>query len=338
MSGLTLSREKQRFVVGLALWILAAVAILLVPNDGAGAVNSIGPNYQPLQCSQGTNTQQRRQTVNLSNDSVNGEISGTNAYPCLAGVPWKFEAGLNNFSTGNGTAQGTQDPYVIARVDGIYAKNPDNDFYYAASGSAPLYQIAFKALNLCSGSGQPVSGCELGVNNLDGNNRNDVALYASSAGTPDPKPAKPYVLRFAPDGPITLGGNGVITDVIADGASSFSVGPENITAGGTGCQIAGGTKYHNNDLFATMHTCQGIKLESMAGLAWILGVQTFYIKQLNLSFQYLITHGGTTTDPYSDPPGGVSSPLTSVQLPNTRITVCQTTARCDPSLDYPNDD
>lgn len=342
MRGTTLPERAQRMVVFGSLWLMAAAAILLLPLGNADATNSMSASYQPLQCaSAGQTGQGRRETVTLSNDSVNGDISGTYAFPCLSGVPWRMQVGLAN-TAANGTAVPTQNPWVLGVVEGMYAKNPNNDFLFAAAGQSSLYQIAFKALRLCTAAGAPVSQCGIGVNNIDsGTNltRNDSALFASSAGTVSPQPSKPYVFRIAPDGPVTIGGSGVITDVVAEGTSKFSVGPENITIGGTGCGIAGGTKYDEGDFLATMHTCQGISLSSMAGLAWILGVKTFYLKQIDLNFQYLITHGGATTNPYTDPPkDGAGAPLTSVQLPNSRITVCRDTNRCNPSLDYPNDD
>ena len=340
MADLVAPLRVQRAVVFLAAWLSAAAVIMWVPLFEADAANTQSNAYQPLQCAaNGTTGQGRRETVNLSNDSVNGNIANTNAYPCLAGVPWKFEVGLNNTAS-NSTTVPTGDPWVLAVVEGMYAKNPDNNFFFGATGDSGLFQIAFKSLQLCTDASAPVAGCDIGVSNIDSGtntNRNDVALFASSAGTVDPKPLKPYVFRLAPDGPVSIGGPNIITDVLAEGSSTFSAGPENITLGGTGCGIAGGTKYPTG-IFDTMHTCQGITLSSAAGLAWILGVQTFYIKQLNLNFQYIITHGGSTTDPYTDPPGGAATPLTSMQLPNTRITVCQSATACNPSLTYPHDD
>lgn len=340
MADLVAPLRAQRAIVLFSLWLTAAAAIMWVPSFKADAANTMSSAYQPLQCASNSTTGQgRRETMELANDAVDGEIADTYAFPCISGVPWKFEVGLAN-TGGDCTTVPTCNPWVLGVVEGMYAKNPSNNFFYAAASDVGLYQIAFKALRLCTTADLPVTQCGIGVNNLDsGTNltRNDSGMYARSAGTASNAPTKPYVLRMAPDGPVTLGGGGVLTDILAEGTSTFTVGPENITLGGTGCGIAGGQKWPSGT-FDTMHTCQGITLADMAGLAWILGVNTFYLKQINLDFKYLLTHGGTTTNPYTDPPGGAANPSVTVALPNTRISVCATTTPCNPSLDYPTDD
>lgn len=340
MADLLLPERAQRAVACTALWLLAAAAIIFVPLGDADAANSQNNNYQPFQCaSNGTSGQGRRETMDLANNNVDSEIPNTYAFPCLSGVPWRVLVGAAN-NPADGTSVPTQNPWVLAFVRGIYAKNPSGNFNWGATGNSDLYRVAFKELQLCTGAGQPISQCGAGVNSIDtGTNaaRNDFEMWAESSLTDNPKPVKNYVLRIQPDGPITIGGTGVMTDLMAYGNSAMTLAPDNIPAGGTGCGAAGGTKYPSG-AFSTMHSCSGMQVSALSTLGWILGVKDFYLKQVDLRFQYLLTHGPNTADPYTDPPGGIATPLKSIRLPNTRFTVCVSTAKCNPSLSYPHDD
>src|SRR5690606_22991986 len=136
-----------------------------------------------------------------------------------------------------------------------------------------------------------------------------------SSGTANPKPKVDYVLRLKPDGPATMGGNGVITDLVVTGDSKFSVDVNQVTAGTLGCTLAGGSVI-GGVLGIGAHTCQGVTVSSMAGLAWITGVKSYSIRQLDMQFHYLSTHAGNTTDPYTQPPMNGGVPANSLSFPN----------------------
>jgi hypothetical protein len=324
MSALVPSRKVQRLVVFAMLWLIAAAAVWFVPWGGTAAqAQSQSSAYQPFACAQ-SGGGNRRQTVPLANANVNGTTSGV-FYPCISGVPWRFQAGdLSNFN--NNSADGID----IAYVNGVYSKtNPT--IYWASSGSSGLYGVAFKDLQICTGSNTPASGCTLSASNTDSATNNDVALYADSSGTASPKPKTNYVLRIAPNGPITIGGNGVITDLLATGGSRFSVNMGDVLAGSIGCTAAGGGVI-GGTFGVGAHTCQGITVSALNSLSWLTGVASYHIRELDLTFYYLATHAGSTADPYTQPPVDSSgNPLDSIQLPNTRITVCPSTAACNPT-------
>ncbi len=352
---MTPDRRVQRAVVFTALWVVAAAFVWFVPfgEGGFGQSANAQPqsnDYQPFQCaSGGTTGQGKRASVTLSNNNVNGTSGGV-AYPCISGVPYRFQVGNLTSQTANSV-----DGRMVAKVEGIYAQGSQSA-NWAANGNPSLVRMAFRGLTVCNGT--TPSGCSSpGINNNDANTWNDMAMYASpvpgvvqvytannnnnlsNVTATNPRPTKDYVLRFAPDGPVTIGGSGVVTDLLADPNSRFSIQNNQIAISGTGCSTAGGNTVGASFLNLTNHTCQGIPASGLTNplVQWLGGVADYNIRQLDLTFFYLINHSGTG-DPYTTFPMTGGSPANSISLPNTRISVCQSKTACNPSLDYPHDD
>ncbi|MBM9462126.1 hypothetical protein JL108_01620 [Aeromicrobium sp. YIM 150415] len=307
----TPSRAVQRVVVLGALLALVIGLVTWVAGDADRAeANSQSNAYQPFTCSQpgNANPQQRRQAVPLKSTSGNGfenRNSGTRMFPCLSGVQWHMTAG--NPTTSNTGA-------IVADVKGINTQNAQT-YYLAADGSRSLYQLAFRDLTFRSNvaqHGAPV-------------------LSASSQTAPDPKPAAGHTLAIKPDGPMTVGGPGVRTELLATGDSWFALPWSQITAMSFLANVVG--KGAICTAGSSGDVCR-IRLQTLAGggsgllgqlIAAIVSSLAqggdFSIIALDLKFDYLWTHDmDASRDPYVHPPGG-ANPLNSIQLPNTTITV-----------------
>ena len=189
-------------------------------------------------------------------------------FPCLSGTLWNMQFGNINDSTQRGSVQAVN----------IFDSSGTTFPFAGANGANNLYHLSF--------------------NNFIINDAANNVVMKTTRNTPV-SGQSPYELRFTPAGGATIGGNGVMTDMLVTGTSE-------IRAQGTGPF--------------------GIKLwlklaiEDYGGVSWLLTSNDFPVAGVNLSFYYLTTHvsnpGGT--NPYL--PG--SAPAGSaVQLPNTTIEV-----------------
>ncbi|OUZ08559.1 hypothetical protein BHE97_12835 [Aeromicrobium sp. PE09-221] len=307
----TPSRGLQRFIVLGALLALVTGLVTWVAGDADPAeANSQSNAHQPFDCSQpGTgNPQQRRQTIPLKSTSGNGfenRNSGTRMFPCLSGVQWRMTAG--DPSTSDTGA-------IVADVRGINTQNA-HTYYLAADGSRSLYQLAFRDLTFrpnVAQHGAPV-------------------LTADSRTAPDPRPAAGHTLTIKPDGPMTVGGPGVRTELIATGDSWFALPWSQITAMSFLANVVG--KGAICTAGSSGDVCR-IRLQTLAGggsgllgqliAAIVSGLAQggdFSIIAFDLTFDYLWTHDmDASRDPYVHPPGG-ANPLNSIRMPNTTIMV-----------------
>ncbi|MBO0843235.1 MAG: hypothetical protein J2O46_08620 [Nocardioides sp.] len=295
------SRRRQRLVVivALALFVMSFSAWPRTDDPRARAdAQAQSDAYQPFQCRAGTSGQGHRQNLTLDNGSGGFNASG-HMYPCVSGVEWTFSAGDVNSSGST----------VVASINKVYAQQAPAMSFAAAGSRSDLYQLSFDSLVFNSAA----TNIRLGANSA--------STYAS------PKPATPYNLTITPDGPITIGGSGVTTEVWATGASSFTVPASQLPClgvvvfgvcgglGGTLLCAAVGTVHGNN--------CQ-IQLSTFgSNLVQLLTKgSNWSIIGLDLHFDYLVTHRPNPSDPYTQQPvDGSGNPLSSIQLPNTTVNV-----------------
>jgi len=300
---------RQRLVVVLALFVVILAVVAWPGNVGTSAVaQDQSDAYQPFHCQQGTTAQQRRQAIQQKGSGTDQNFNGSGyARPCVSGVKWHMQAG--NLSDSN-----TSD--VIASVHGINARSLTDKVFFAGSGSQALYQLAFKDLVFAD------NVADYGP----------IRLTADSATSPDVQSPTAHTLSITPDGPITIGGSGVRTEVVATGDSYFAIpwakvqemsGLADLVGKGSICTAG----YSGN-------VCK-IKLSTLAGsgsgllgslIAAIVSSLAqggdFNLINLNLDFYYLWTHRMDGSDPYTNiPVDGAGSPLNSIQLPKTTITV-----------------
>ena len=309
---------QRSLALGSVLALL--VTLLLWPQlseQAAGQAADAGK--QPYGC--GT----QRNSLTLANAG-----SGATMYPCVSGVLWRMQAG---------TVTGSDISKVVATISAASAPGQQT-VKYAGGGSQSLYHVAFSNLTFCSANGTPVTPCQPPV--AGGSTASDwqqLRLTADSATAPAPTAAQPHVLTIDPDVAMTVGGNGVWTDLWATGDSRISVRLQDVdtaagllgvlTGNGAGtCDAASlltdpDPVRHGGDpgLFGlggnNNGTCE-IQVAAFAGLNWLVGGSGFQITGMDLKFAYLVTHTNSVTDPY-DPaqaPGGAS-----VKLPDTSITV-----------------
>src|SRR5690606_18470066 len=92
-SPLTPSVTVQRWIVFAAVYLIAAATVWFAPFGGGdrAEAQSANSDHQPFACSQNGGGH-RKQTIDLSNDTVSGTTSGK-FYPCVSGVPFKFQVG-----------------------------------------------------------------------------------------------------------------------------------------------------------------------------------------------------------------------------------------------------
>lgn len=304
-AGGRIGARGQRRIVGLA--VLATVAALtLTPKigDDAGA-QAANASYQPFSCAQSGGTAQGRRNDIQLNTGGSFNAAGR-VYPCLAGAKWHLE-------TGNVT---TSSPDVaIGQIRNAYGRALPSAVKFAAAGDrTDLVQLVFSNLLICSDDNTPVAECPA-------SGTKDIQLYAESAGTPDPKPVDPYRLTIKPDQAITLGGDGVWTEVLATPDSTFTVPGSQVPLGALGCSVAGGT--FRGGILGFGGTCQLTASAFAGGLVQFLtGGSSFTLLGLKLDFYYLVSHKASPTDPYTEVPSdGSGNPLNSIQLPNTTISV-----------------
>jgi len=206
--------------------------------------------------------------------------------------------------------------HVIASVHGINARALSPNVFFASSNSAALYQLAFKDL----------------VFSDDVASYGPIRLTADSTTSPDVQSPVAHTLGISPDGPITIGGSGVRTEVVATGDSYFAIPWSKVEDMSALADLVGKssicTAGNDGDV------CK-IKLSTLAGsgsglfgslIAAIVSSLAqggdFNLINLNLDFYYLWTHRMDGSDPYTNVPiDGSGSPLNSIQLPNTTITV-----------------
>jgi len=299
----------QRAVAFTAMVLMVSV-VLFWPNirDHAGQAlaQAQDNNYQPFQCGQAgnSNPQQRRQILPLKNGSGTGNAGGV-AYPCVSGVQWHLTVGCTKCSA---SATSTGAGRVIGIINNAFSATGQT-LYFAGTGSAGgLAQVAIQGLQFCSGanvpplpSGNSGYGCTTPVNGIQ--------LVADSSTSGSYNLSNDYALSITPNGPITVGGGGMMADVWGTGASEFEVPLNYVTSGSTGCGIVGGTST-TNGCTVNLSKFGGTLANALAGgtVMPLIGV--------NLTFYYLITHTPNVTNPYTE--GAANN---SVVLPNTRIYV-----------------
>lgn len=273
-------------------------------------------NYQPFECGQASSTSRQIRRSNLqmfNNSGLSGYTSGR-AYPCVSGVAWKLEAGntKRNLSAA-GTYQGNNG--IVALISKIYPES-GGTMNFAGAGSKSTVHMSLASLRFCTGVPAidgPVNfangmGC---VRRVDG-----VKMYADSATSPTVKPTVPYVLNITPNGPITVGGAGVLTDMWMDPGSVLAAPISSVPLGTLGCGSAGvaGNTYGSG----SNQTCEFEVSKVTSGLAQNLAAgQNFAIVGMNVTFYYLMSHAQGSTNPYNT----AELTLNSIQLPNTRIKV-----------------
>jgi hypothetical protein len=295
--------------VAFGAMLLAVTAVLYWPEirDGAGSAiaQTQDNSYQPFNCGQAgsSNPQQRRQNLQLN--GTGGGAANGHAYPCISGVQWKLKAGTTSSSTAGPSN-------IIAVISAAYSTIYSSPIYWAGTGSSSnLVQVSIAGLQFCNGSLNLTAngyGCTPSLT------ARNIQLYADSSTGQGYVPKTPYVLNIIPSGPITVGGNGMQTDIFGVGSSLIATDLAALPSfpfGQAGnCATVGGT--------ATGNMCT-LSLSSFSGsLAQTLaGGGTFPLFGMDLTFYYLITHTGSTTNPYN--PLEVSG--NSVTLPNTRLVV-----------------
>lgn len=302
------SVRTQRLVVVLAVLTVAAATVLL-PRSGDGALGQAPTSaHQPFSCDQpgSSNPQQRRQDIQLDNGSGDFSAAGR-MYPCLAGVRWHLQSG--NVATSNTTP-------AIGQIRTAYGRKFPGTVYWAAAGSrTDLYQVAFSGMQFCTGDTTPVGACPPA-------GTTDIQMYADSADAPGPKSATDYRLTIDPDQAITIGGAGVWTEVLATADSSFTVPVAELpTATHLACALVGGTP--RGGFLGIGGTCELSAANFAGDLAqWLGAGENYTLLGVNMDLFYLVTHRQNPTDPYTQVPVDESgTPLNSIQLPNTTISV-----------------
>lgn len=311
----------QRVLVFVSVFALVAAALLWPSTGDRAAGQAQSAAKQPYNC--GT----QRNSLALSNAG-----SGATMYPCLSGVMWRMQAG---------SLAGSDITKVVATIDGASAPGTATVKYAASGVQQTLYHVAFSNLTFCSVlNSVPVNPCQPPV--AGGSTAGDwqqLRLTAASSTVPAPGPSVPYTWTIDPDVAMTVGGNGVWTDLWATGDSTITVRLQDVdtaagllgvlTGNGAGtCDEAAlladpdpirhggspgflGIGGNNNG------TCE-IKVQAFNQLNWLVGGSGFRITGMDIKFAYLATHTASVTDPYnpSQAPTGAA-----IQLPATTIEV-----------------
>lgn len=301
----------QRLFALMAMVVMVSL-VLFWPNirDHAGQAlaQTQDNSYQPFNCGQSNSSsgQARRENLPLNNDS--GGTANGHAYPCISGVQWRLVVGNTQASLADTNG-------IIGEIQGAYSTQWANGdgtcasatFCFAGTGAVNgLVQVSIKGLGFCSGANAPA----FNVGNYSCRKAaSGIQLYANSTSSQSYQPAKSYQLNITPSGPFNLGGSGMQTDIFATPSSEIQTSLSAIPAGALGCPVVGTTKGQGCTI--TLSSFSGSLAQTLAGGG------DFPLSALNLTFYYLITHTGSTTNPYN--PTEISG--NSVTLPNTRISV-----------------
>ena len=248
-------------VVWWALFLLAATLLLVPTGSNGRAEAQAQSNAYQPFPCQQGGVAQQRRQ-SLPLLTTSGSAGSGTMYPCISGVQWRMQAGWIYGATPPGTA---------ANIGAVYDVGTTT-LYSAAAGSALKFY-----------------------------NYTNFIKLATIPGTPATAPTSNYTLSITPDGPITIGGAGVLTDLWATGNSAINVAGYNAV-----CWLVGSSD--GNGCRISVSTFQSIN--------WLMGGSNFELYGLDLTFGYLVTHANNPADPYQNPPA-----QPSVQLPNTTISL-----------------
>jgi hypothetical protein len=274
------TRVQRLIVVAACLGLLLAMSAVrdsVEPATAQSFANSQA--YLPFQC--GGSGIARRQTMGLYDSGRNRAGNDTAApgqmFPCLSGTEWHLSFGNLSDNQNRGSVHSVN-------ISDFHSNN-----WTMAGGNTVtnIYQLSFDSFVIGSS-----------VNNVSLTTVRNTPVSGES----------PYVLGFAPQGGITIGGSGVMTDMLVDGNSQLD---------------AQGTSVFGLKIWVT------IKISTYTSISWLLTSNDFPLSGVDLYFYYLTTHvsdpGSSLatgdvckTNPYcpQNAPSG-----TAVQLPNTQITV-----------------
>lgn len=234
----------QRAVVLLSVFAVVLAASLTVGLDRQGTPANAALPDSPFSC--GSSDQNRQAVPMWAGNSGNDNASGV-MRPCLSGV------GITLNIPSQSNAATINDMRKLSDLGGTTIKTANGGLITNA------YHIAFKNFTV-----------------------NPAASGVTLATTSGTAPATPHSLTLAPDNGLTLGGSGVITDLLVDGDSVIVIELGFFLA--LACGAVGGSGGS---------TCT-VQVKNVSGsfvaLAAAFGIDTFTISRMSLKVYYLVSH------------------------------------------------